>query len=134
MQLFSANAKIYFFKLYFFARHKLKKISQKVTYGNWVVFFSAAPTAQNSSELHFRFINSFIQPSLLGSLIWIVELAWLKHAYMAKVFHLQVFRPTLETSEAGARGRLLKEFVRISTKVAKLYTYNSIIRTGRSTA
>ena len=35
-----------------------------------VEFFlpSAAPTAQNSQELHFRFINSFIQPSLAGSL------------------------------------------------------------------
>ena len=33
------------------------------------VFFSAAPTAQNSPELHFRFINSFIQPSLVGSLV-----------------------------------------------------------------
>ena len=30
---------------------------------------SAAPTAQNSPELHFRFINSFIQPSLVGSLV-----------------------------------------------------------------
>ena len=29
----------------------------------------AAPTAQNSPELHFRFINSFIQPSLLKSLV-----------------------------------------------------------------
>ena len=28
----------------------------------------AAPTAQNSQELHFRFINSFIQPSHVGSL------------------------------------------------------------------
>ena len=28
-------------------------------------FFSAAPTAQNSSELHFRLMNYFIQPSLL---------------------------------------------------------------------
>ena len=34
-------------------------------------FFSAAPTAQNSPEIHFRFINSFIQPSLVGSLgVW----------------------------------------------------------------
>ena len=33
------------------------------------VFFSAAPTAQNRPELHFRFINSFIQPSRVGSLI-----------------------------------------------------------------
>jgi hypothetical protein len=31
-------------------------------------YFSAATTAQNSPELHFRFINSFIQPSLVGSL------------------------------------------------------------------
>ena len=29
------------------------------------VFFSAAPTAQNSPELHFRFTNSFIQSSLI---------------------------------------------------------------------
>ena len=32
-------------------------------------FFSAAMTAQNSPELHFRSINSFIQPSLVGSLL-----------------------------------------------------------------
>ena len=32
-------------------------------------FFSAAPTAQNSPELHFRFINSFIQPTRVGSLL-----------------------------------------------------------------
>ena len=31
-------------------------------------FFSAAPTAQNRSELHFHFINSFIQPFLVGSI------------------------------------------------------------------
>ena len=31
-------------------------------------FFSAAPTAQNSSELHFRCMNSFIQPSRVESL------------------------------------------------------------------
>ena len=38
------------------------------TYGSWEFFFSAASTAQNSPELHFRFINSFIQPSLVESL------------------------------------------------------------------
>ena len=32
-------------------------------------FFSAAPTAQDNLELHFRFENSFIQPSSLGSLV-----------------------------------------------------------------
>jgi hypothetical protein len=30
--------------------------------------FSAAPTAQNSPELHFYFTNSFIQPSRVESL------------------------------------------------------------------
>jgi hypothetical protein len=37
-------------------------------YGSWEFFFFAALTAQNSPELHFRFINYFIQPSLVGSL------------------------------------------------------------------
>ena len=48
----------------------MKKPPQKVAY-LWQlgVFFSAAPTAQNSPELHFRFINSFIQLSLLRSLV-----------------------------------------------------------------
>ena len=32
-------------------------------------FFSAALTAQNSPEFHFRFIDYFIQPSRVGSLI-----------------------------------------------------------------
>ena len=47
----------------------LKEKNQKVAY-LWQLggFFSAAPTAQNSPVVHFRFINSFIQPSLVGSL------------------------------------------------------------------
>ena len=48
-----------------------KKPPQKVAYlyqlGEF--FFSVAPTAPNSPELHFRFINSFIQSSLLRSLL-----------------------------------------------------------------
>ena len=51
------------------ALKKLKKTPQKVAY-LWqlgVVVFSAAPTVQNSPELHFRFINYFIQSSLLWS-------------------------------------------------------------------
>ena len=67
MQLFSADAKIC---LKEFKNKRLKKTPQKVAY-LWqlgMFFFSAAPTAQNSTELHFRFINSFIQPSLVGSL------------------------------------------------------------------
>ena len=48
---------------------KLKKPPQKVPYlWQFAVFFSAAQTAQNSPKLHFRFIKSFIQPSLVGSL------------------------------------------------------------------
>ena len=52
-----------------FAHKKLKKPPQKVAY-LWQLggLFSAALTAQNSPELHFLFINSFIQPSLVGSL------------------------------------------------------------------
>ena len=46
------------------------KIFLKITYTIAVgsYFFSATPTAQNSPELHFRFINSFIQLSRVGSL------------------------------------------------------------------
>ena len=51
-----------------FAHKKLRKPPQKVVYlWQLEVFFSAAPPAQNSAELHFRFINLSIQPSLLGS-------------------------------------------------------------------
>ena len=59
------------FQLIFFAHEKLKKkTTQKVAY-LWqiAVFFSAAPTAQNSPELHFRSINYSIQPSVVGSLL-----------------------------------------------------------------
>ena len=59
---------IFFF---FFDHKKLKKTPQKVAH-NWpkgVFFFSAAPTAQTSPELHFRFMNSFIQSSLVRSLL-----------------------------------------------------------------
>ena len=52
-----------------FVHKKLKKPPKKLlTYSSWEVFFSAAPTAQNSPELHFCFINYFIQSSLVGSL------------------------------------------------------------------
>jgi hypothetical protein len=54
---------------FFLPTKSWKNLPKKLhTYGSWEVFCSAAPTAQNSPELHFRFINSFIQPSLLGSL------------------------------------------------------------------
>ena len=38
------------------------------TYGSWEVFFYAAPTAQNSPDLHFRFKKFSIEPSLQESL------------------------------------------------------------------
>ena len=48
---------------------KWKKHPKKLhTFGSWEVFFSGAPPALNSPELHFRFINFSIQPSLLESL------------------------------------------------------------------
>ena len=50
---------------FFFAHKKLKKLAQKVAYLSQL----GAPTAQNSPEPHFRFIDSFIQPSLVGSLV-----------------------------------------------------------------
>ena len=55
----------------FFWPQKVEKNHPKKlhTYGIWEFFFSAAPTAQNSQELHFRFINSFIQPSRVESLL-----------------------------------------------------------------
>ena len=53
-----------------------KTTSKKLhTYGSREFLFSAAPTAQNSPELHFRFIISFIQSSLLRSLA--TALAWI---------------------------------------------------------
>ena len=54
--------------LYCSQKVEKKHLKKLHTYGSWEFFFSAALTAQNSPELHFRFINSFIQPSLLKSL------------------------------------------------------------------
>jgi hypothetical protein len=51
-----------------FALKKLKKAPQKAAYlWQLEVFFSAAPSAQNSPELHFRFKDSPIQSSVLKS-------------------------------------------------------------------
>ena len=46
-----------------------------------VVFFSAALTAQNSPDLHFYFINSFIQPSLVGSLLDFLTFIQIAHVH-----------------------------------------------------
>ena len=49
---------------------KVEKTSQKSCILMAVrSFYSAAPTAQNSPELHFRFLNSSIQSSVLKS-VW----------------------------------------------------------------
>ena len=55
----------------FFCPQKVEKTTPKscILMAARSFFFSAAPTARNSPELHFRFINSFIQPSLVGSLL-----------------------------------------------------------------
>ena len=52
-----------------FALKKLKKPPQKVAYlwQSGVFFLSAAPSAQNSPELHFRFIDSPIKSCVLKS-------------------------------------------------------------------
>ena len=54
----------------FFWPQKVEKTTPKscILMAVWRVFFSAAPTAQNSPELHFSFINSFIQLSRVWSL------------------------------------------------------------------
>ena len=55
--------------LIFFCPKKVEKPPQKFAYLRQLeVFFSAAPPAQNSPELYFRFIIFSIQPSLLESL------------------------------------------------------------------
>ena len=58
------------FKL-FFCPQKVEKTTPKscilMAVGSF--FLSAALTAQNSPELHYRFINSFIQSYLLRSLL-----------------------------------------------------------------
>ena len=52
--------------------HKVEYLISAIGRG---FFISAAPAAQNSPELHFRFINSFIQPSLVGSLSYVCNYA-----------------------------------------------------------
>ena len=46
-------------------------------------FFSAALTAQNSPELHSPFMNSFIQTSLLESLLTTDDDYWTQKNYKA---------------------------------------------------
>ena len=53
------------------------------TYGSGELFFSAAPTAKNSPELHFRFINFSIHPSCVGSLDGSISQAGLIHQNVA---------------------------------------------------
>ena len=73
MQLFDVFFSTFCGQKFVFNFFAHKKPPQKVAY-LWQLggfFFSAAPPAQNSPELHFRSINLFIQPSLLESLVGI---------------------------------------------------------------
>jgi hypothetical protein len=58
MQLFSADAKIFFKYFWFFLPTKIWKNHPKKlhTHGSWDDFFSAALTAQNSPELQFFYL------------------------------------------------------------------------------
>jgi hypothetical protein len=70
MQLFNVVAKIYFLNVRKkICPQKVEKTTPKSCILMAVVcfFFSAALTAQNSPKLHF---HSFIQPSLVGSLVY----------------------------------------------------------------
>ena len=69
MQLFSADATM--FSNYFFLTTKSLKTHPKklLIIGPDPFFFSAAPPAQNSPEVHSRFINSPIHSSVLKSVI-----------------------------------------------------------------
>ena len=68
------RTKKYFLKNFefFFGHKKLKKPFKKLhilmAVGRF--FFSAAPTVQNSPELHFHFINSPTQSSVLKSVLY----------------------------------------------------------------
>ena len=82
---------------HFFAHKKIKKSASKscLLMAVGIFFSSAAPTAQNSTELHFRLTNSFIQPSLVGSLVasrriskYIVLLVWPDPSYCYEVLAL----------------------------------------------
>ena len=56
------GTKIFFEKWKKSGKNHPKKL---YTYGSWEGFFSAALSAQNSPELHFRFIDSSIQLSVV---------------------------------------------------------------------
>ena len=70
LAILSADGKLFLerFKKDFYQQNVEKHPKKLHTYGSWEIFFSAALTADNSPELHFCFINSFIQPSQVGSL------------------------------------------------------------------
>ena len=94
MQLFSANATVFSIFFFFFLTTKSWKNHPKKlhTYGSWEVFFSAAPTAKNSPELHFRFINYFIQPSRVGFLAADLFLVALKMEGFCMIYLVRICR------------------------------------------
>ena len=63
-----------------------------------MLFFSAAPTAPNSPELHFRFINSFIQQSCVEYLCSTEDIASFLR-YISKVMHQNMIsQPAIHVS------------------------------------
>ena len=106
------DAKIFFLNKNVFAHKKLKKLPKKscILMAVERFFFSA----QNSPELHFCFINSFIQSSLLRSLVKTVLLkakstkklfiityfwskcfkikCWSKVFYLSRAFHQSILK------------------------------------------
>ena len=64
-------------------------------------FFSAAPTAQTSPELHFRCIDSFLQPSLLESLLTFKRLLDLAQTFAEGWFFVTLLynRMTVQRNE-----------------------------------
>ena len=76
LSFFLCNFSVQHYKIYkkiliFFCPQKNDKTSPKssILMAAGSFFSSAAPTAENSPELHFRLINSIIQSSLVGSLL-----------------------------------------------------------------
>ena len=118
---------------FFFCPQKVEKTTPKScilsAFGR--VFFTAAPTAQTSPELHFRFINSFIQSSLLRSLDASFKSLWL-HFNICSVHAKGLHAPRIRRE---TRYELFRFFIAIFHKEKKtnFYThlYQKELKQGR---
>ena len=116
--------KYFYENFYFFCPKKVEKTTPEscilMAVGRF--FFSAAPTAQNSPELYFRFINSFIQSSLLRSLLCIL----VKYAGSQKVTPLTLM--TLLSMPQGTDINFLELpniFLQLGYKFVTHFIHNS---------